>query len=247
MNWLELRQILAASQSVDVFFRDDDVDEDEPTLRRLLDIFAQRNIPVILGVIPATLTAAGIQLLTQFSASIEIVQHGWQHMNHEAIGRKCEFGSSRSLAEQLEDITRGQTRMNEAFGNLWFPAFIPPWNRCTAQTHQALEQLGFRVLSQLRGSASPLTGFSFQEISVTLDLYQWKDIATLKPQEKILQTLAQQLAQPQPIGIMLHHKVMNDEAFFFLEQLLDELRQDSAVRFHTFGSWLEHSEQYRER
>ena len=246
MNWLEFRQRLATSLSVNVFFRDDDVDEDEATLRRLLDIFAQRNVPVILGVIPATLTEAGIQLLAQFSASIEIVQHGWQHVNHELSGRKCEFGNSRSFAEQLDDIARGQARMNEAFDDNWFPAFIPPWNRCTAQTYQALGQLGFRVLSQLRSDAAPITGFSFQEISVTLDLYRWKGGATLKPQEEILQTLAQQFAQPQPIGIMLHHKIMNDEAFFFLEQLLDELRQAAAIRFHTFES-LENSVQYGER
>ena len=246
MNWLEFRQRLVTSLSVNVFFRDDDVDEDEATLRRLLDIFAQRNVPVILGVIPATLTEAGIQLLAQFSASIEIVQHGWQHVNHELSGRKCEFGSSRSFAEQLDDIACGQARMNEAFDDNWFPAFIPPWNRCTAQTYQALDQLGFRVLSQLRSDAAPITGFSFQEISVTLDLYRWKGGATLKPQEEILQTLAQQFAQPQPIGIMLHHKIMNDEAFFFLEQLLDELRQASAIRFHTFES-LENSVQYGER
>ncbi len=236
MNWSELQQQLALSKSLNVFFRDDDVDEDEPTLRRLLTIFAQRNVPVILGVIPATLTPECTSLLTEFSASIEIVQHGWQHMNHELTGRKCEFGSSRSLPEQLADIARGQARMNEAFGEHWFPAFIPPWNRCTAQTYQVLDQLGFRVLSQLHCLASPVTGFSWQEISVTLDLYRWKEGAMLKPQAEILQAISQQLMQTPPIGIMLHHKVMNDEAFLFLEQLLDALRQASAIRFHTFGS-----------
>ncbi len=238
MNWSELQQQLVTSKPVNVFFRDDDVDEDEPTLRRLLALFAQKNVPVSLGVIPAKLTTEGINLLTEFATSIEIVQHGWQHINHELTGRKCEFGSSRSFDEQLADIARGQARMHEAFGEHWFPAFIPPWNRCTAHTHQALAQLGFRVLSQLCGDASPLTGFSWREISVTLDLYRWKDGATLKPSAELLQAISQQLLQAQPIGVMLHHKVMNDEAFLFLEQLLNELRQASLVRFHTFGRWL---------
>ncbi|HEX4947676.1 MAG TPA: DUF2334 domain-containing protein [Blastocatellia bacterium] len=235
MNWSELQQQLATINHVDVFFRDDDVDEDEPTLRRLLQLFAQKNVPVILGVIPARLTGECVELLAHFSTSIEIVQHGWQHVNHELTGRKCEFGSSRNFEEQVGDIARGQVQMNEAFGNNWFPAFIPPWNRCTAQTHQALEQLGFRVLSQLRKDA-PITGFSFQEISVTLDLFTWKDGATLKPQEELLQEMIEQLSQPQPIGIMLHHKIMNDDAFLFLEQLLDALRQAPAIHFHTFRS-----------
>jgi peptidoglycan/xylan/chitin deacetylase (PgdA/CDA1 family) len=237
MNWSELQQQLATVKAVKVFFRDDDVDEDEPTLRRLLEVFAQKNAPVILGVIPAKLTNECINLLSQFASSIEIVQHGWQHVNHELTGRKCEFGDSRSFNEQLADIARGQTRMNEAFGNHWFPAFIPPWNRCTANTHQALDQLGFRVLSKLRKDA-PLTSFSFREISVTLDLFAWKNGATLKPQEELLQAIAEQLSQPQPIGIMLHHKVMNEEAFLFLEYLLDVLQQSSNIRFHTFESLL---------
>ena len=238
MNWSELQQRLAASRAVNVFFRDDDVDEDETTLRRMLAIFAQKNVPVICGVIPAKLTNECVKLLAKFPTTTEIVQHGWQHVNHELTGRKCEFGSSRSFDEQCADIARGQARLHEAFGNHWFPAFIPPWNRCTPQTYQALEQLGFRVLSQLRSDAPLITGFAWQEVSVTLDLYRWKDGATLKPQAELLQAIAQQFMQPQPIGIMLHHKVMNDEAFLFLEQLLEVLRQSSKVRFHTFESLL---------
>lgn len=238
MNWLEFQEALTTTESVDVFFRDDDVDVDEPALRRLLHLFAQKNASVILGVIPARLTSECVELLAQFSACIEIVQHGWQHVNHELTGRKCEFGPGRSFDEQHADIARGQVRMHEAFGNHWFPAFIPPWNRCTANTYQALEQLAFRVLSQLCKDAPPLTDFSFREISVTLDLFHWKEGATLKPEAELLQAIAQQLTQPQPIGIMLHHKVMNDEAFLFLEQLLNALQQSPNVRFHTFESLL---------
>lgn len=236
MNWAELQQQLATVNAVDLFFRDDDVDEDEPTLRRLLNLFAQKNVPLILGVIPAKLTDECVGLLAQFS-SLELVQHGWQHVNHELAGRKCEFGASRSFDEQYADLARGQASMYEAFGNQWFPAFIPPWNRCTATTHQALDQLGFRVLSQLRKD-SPLAGFSWQEISVTLDLFRWKDGATLKPTDELLGQIAAQCTQPQPIGIMLHHKVMNDDAFLFLEQLIDTLQPATNVRFHTFQTLL---------
>ncbi len=240
MNWSELQQQLMTHNRVNVFFRDDDVDEDEPTLRRLLDLFAQKNVPVILGVIPAKLTNECVELLAQFSSSIELVQHGWQHVNHELTGRKCEFGSRRSVEEQRADIARGQARMHEAFGERWFPAFIPPWNRCTTDTYRILDELGFRVLSQLHKDSSAITGFSFREISVTLDLFRWQDGATLKPQAELLQAIAAQLAQPQPIGIMLHHKVMRDDAFLFLEQLLEVLQQAATVRFHTFESLVQY-------
>ena len=242
----QLRSLLEHSQTdgklVEIFFRDDDVDEDEEFLRRLLRIFTSRKIPLILGVIPARLTALATALLLEkqrdFPGLIELTQHGWQHVNHEVSERKCEFGSSRNFAEQLADIQRGQMRMNEVFGEQWFPAFIPPWNRCTAQTCQVLNQLGFRVLSKLHGKLSSSPDFQGREISVTLDIFTWKNGARLKPAEEIFAELSNQIEHSNPIGIMLHHKVMNDKSFAFLESLLIELSASSAIRFHTFQSLL---------
>lgn len=225
----ELHTALASKKTVDVFFRDDDVDEDEATLQQLLAVFAERKLPLVLGVIPARLTTDCIALLQPFSASVELVQHGWQHVNHEATGRKCEFGASRSFAQQLDDLVRGQARMNEAFGEQWFPAFIPPWNRCTAVTERALQQLGFQVISKLREDEAATL---LPEISVTLDLFRWKAGAQLKPAAELWQAIAQQIQPGRPLGIMLHHKVMAEDAFAFLEQLLNELQQAANVRFH---------------
>ncbi len=232
----QFQKILAEAKTSNVFFRDDDVDVEEENLHRLLTIFASRKIPIILGVIPKLLTADCVNLLSVFSEFTELVQHGWQHENYELIQRKCEFGNSRSYEQQLSDIVAGQKMMNEAFGENWFPAFIPPWNRCTEATHQALDELGFRVLSTLRGSHPPVTGFQFQEISVTLDIFRWQNGATLKASEELFEELARQMTSGSSLGIMLHHKVMNDEAFLFVEQLLDALKQSPAVRFHTFKS-----------
>ncbi len=227
---------LAAEKTIDIFFRDDDVDIDEENLHRLLTIFSNRKTPLIAGVIPKLLTGDCIKLLSEFSEFTELVQHGWQHKNHETIERKCEFGNSRNYNEQFSDLAAGQKIMNEAFGKNWFPAFIPPWNHCTENTHRALDELGFRVLSKLRGSQAPVTGFQFREISVTLDIFRWQNGATLKSAEEIYEELTQQIVKGAPIGIMLHHKVMTDEAFLFIEQLLDALKQSPAVKFHTLAS-----------
>lgn len=232
----QFQKNLAEQKRVDVFFRDDDVDEDEETLHRLLTIFADRKILFIAGVIPKLLTVDCIKLLAQFSESAELVQHGCEHKNHEITQRKCEFGVSRNFEEQLSDLAAGQKIMNEAFGEKWFPAFIPPWNRCTEMTHRALDELGFRVLSKLRGRHPAVTGFQFREISVTLDIFRWQNGATLKSSEELYEELTRQITEGAPIGIMLHHKVMADEAFLLVEELLDVLKQSPAVRFHTFKS-----------
>jgi hypothetical protein len=233
------RQKLSAP--LNVFFRDDDVDEDEELLRRLLRFFGERETPVNLAVIPGLLTDGAVKLLAESQSNhpglFALNQHGWRHVNHEREGRKCEFGASRGFAEQLDDIARGRARLDEAFGADWFPAFVPPWNRCTEATHQALDRLGFRVLSAKQGSA-PVTGFGFREISITLDLFTWRGGPSLKPAEEIVDDLIAQMSGQQTIGVMLHHKVMGEEAFSFLGFVLDALKQHSIVRFHTFQSLL---------
>jgi peptidoglycan/xylan/chitin deacetylase (PgdA/CDA1 family) len=223
------------------FFRNDDVDEDEAPMRRLLRLFMERNTPINLGVIPGRLTAACAGLLAQSVIDapelLELNQHGWLHLNHEREGRKCEFGPSRTYAEQLADIERGQARMTEAFGPNWFPVFIPPWNRCTDETRRALDQLGFRAISARRGS-SVAKGYGFEEISITLDLYRWNDGARLKSPEEVVDDLIAQLSRQQAIGVALHHKVMDEQAFSFLGSLLDTLASHPDARFHTFQSLL---------
>lgn len=245
----QLKELLEQQEQVlpfHFFFRDDDVDCDEESLQKLLQFFARREKPLNLGVIPALLTAEAIELLAEYQVLhpklFSLNQHGWQHLNHERQGRKCEFGVSRSLAEQLDDIARGQARLNEAFGTHWFPAFIPPWNRCTLETCQALDQLGFRVLSAKR-SRTFVTGYGFREISVTLDLFSWKGGACLRPVEELTADLIAQIRQARfdqlPVGVMLHHKVMGDDAYVFLASLLDALAQYEFVHCHTFESLIE--------
>jgi hypothetical protein len=236
-----LAGLSAQGRAVNVFFRDDDVDVDEESLRRLLATFAERGLPLTLGVIPAGLTDECVSLLKEERCAqggrVELVQHGWSHTNHEAEGRKCEFGPSRDYAAQLADIERGMARLTEAFGADFFPAFIPPWNRCTADTFRALDALGFRVLS--KDSRAPVTGYGFREISTTLDIYTWRGGAALRPEAEILSELAAQLGERETVGVLLHHKVMRDDGWALLADLLDVLRAAPAARLRTLGEMAE--------
>lgn len=245
-EWFEtlrssLGQMESAGRSVKVFVRDDDVDEDEASLRQLLNLFLELEIPINLEIIPGLLTDAAIATLINYRQLrpdlFELNQHGWLHVNHETEGRKCEFGASRNYEQQLADIQRGQEVLRNAFGEAFSPVFTPPWNRCTEEAHRAMDQLGFTAISKLLGK-QPLTGYGFRELSVTLDIFRWKDGATLKPAEEIIEELTSQLRELDMVGIMLHHKVMDDRAFEFVRLLLDELRRSEAVSFHTFRSLL---------
>ena len=241
----ELRSTLerwqADERGIEIFFRDDDVDEDEESLRRLLDIFVRRNVALNLAVIPGCLTDSAIRYLgghrDTYPDLIELNQHGWRHVNHEREGRKCEFGISRTFSEQLSDIALGMAKMTSAFGDSWVPVFVPPWNRCTEHTCRALDQSGFLVLSRDEDGA-PVSGYGFREISISLDLYKWRGGAAMRPVVEILQDLILQMAQPKWTGVMLHHKVMSDEAFSFVDLLLETLNQYRNIRYHTFQGLL---------
>lgn len=230
-----LAGLSAQGRRISFFFRDDDVDVDEPSLRRLLEVFSSRGLPLALGVIPALLTDEAASWLKEERRAqggrIELVQHGWQHINHETEGRKCEFGPSRDYAAQHADIAQGLARMRAAFGTDFFAAFIPPWNRCTDDTFRALDDLKFQVLS--KDGQRLTTGYGFREISTTIDLCRWRGGAALKPADEIEAELIAQATEFNTIGVLLHHKVMRDDAFGLLSALLDVLQGAPSARFHT--------------
>jgi hypothetical protein len=234
-------QLLADNRRVRVFFRDDDVDEDEATLRRLLRIFLRHEAPINLEIIPGRLTNSAISLLRQYRDFrphlIGLNQHGWQHVNHEPAGRKCEFGPSRNFDKQREDLSQGRAVLDSAFGTAFFPAFTPPWNRCTNETYQALDELGFKVLSKDQDKP-PVAGYRFQEIPVTLDLYRWRHGPVMKAPAEISSELSRQLRDADRVGILLHHKVMDETAFEFLDLLTSELGAQPPVSLELFQSLL---------
>lgn len=234
------QQFQAGSKVMHLFLRDDDVDEDEESLRRLLDITVSRGVPLNLEIIPGRLTESATTLLDAYARSLpellELHQHGWQHVNHERERKKCEFGPGRTLHEQLDDIRQGKELLTSAFKGLVYPAFTPPWNRCTPDTYKALDDLGFLVLSKDR-SAQPITGYRFREISTTLDFYRWKGGTAMKTPDEIIGILIQQLVEGlSPIGLLLHHKVMDDTASSFVDDLLVTLAASPLIRFHSFRS-----------
>ena len=239
----ELRRFLEVTQDegqdLHLFLRDDDVDEDEEPLRHLLDIALARGVPMNMEIIPGRLTEGAIAALKNTlradPALLSLNQHGWMHMNHEQYGRTCEFGPSRSLVQQADDITRGKAVLESAFEDRFYPAFTPPWNRCTAGTLQILDELGFLVFSKDRGK-QPIPECGLTEISTTLDLFSWKTGPRMKPPHEIVHALIGQLTERSIVGLLLHHKVMERDAFRFLDQLLCELSRHSRVRFHTFPS-----------
>ena len=213
-DWLDpLRSVLDASdQQVRCFFRDDDAGWDDDALERLLDVFEPHGTPLDVAAIPAAITPRTVELLTARRSAgrndVVVHQHGYAHVNHELEGRKCEFGASRSAAEQADDITAGRELLGSQLGDL-APVFTPPWNRCAPWTAEVLHDLGVAILSRdLSAGVAGVPGLV--ELPVTVDWFaKRRKVAVDRTGRGEL--LAEMAREPRPVGVMLHHEVMSDQ------------------------------------
>lgn len=226
-DWLDpvRRALDRASAPVTLFFRDDDAGWDDEQLLRLLDLFGDYGVPLDLAVIPLALAPVLARRISdRVEAQPELVgvhQHGFAHINHEVGGRKCEFGPTRDAALQERDIRQGKQLLNESLGPAVQPIFTPPWNRCGAQTGDCLTRLGFRALSR-DSSAEPLDLPGLLELPVRVDWFAKRKGVPLT-REQIGMLIAEAMGGSHPVGIMLHHALMDEGERYAAGELLSLL------------------------
>jgi len=219
------------SDPVDFFFRDD-AGWGDAELFKLLDIFADHDLPMDLAAIPMALSRALVAELSRHRAlssnCARIHQHGFAHTNHEPVGRKCEFGAAREFESQRRDIERGQQRLQDMFGSLLDPIFTPPWNRCTEVTGKSLVALGVSVLSR-ESSAAPLKVDGLFELPIHIDWFAHHKGHRLTRSEWT-NLLADKISTYAAVGIMFHHAVMDGFEFGATIELLEALALHPKVR-----------------
>ena len=232
-DWLDpLRAALDQTDATTTwFFRDDDAGWDDARLFALLNCFAEFNTPIDLAVIPTELTdelaAALLKRRQQNPNLLGLHQHGYGHTNHEVVGRKCEFGLSRSLAQQSHDIERGGALLRAKLGDAIDPIFTPPWNRCTSATIASLQSLNFSALSR-DVTAAPLDTDNLIEISVNVDWSKRQNGVEIN--REILAINMAAASQLSCVGVMLHHAVMAAEDLTALRQCLELLSRHRTVQ-----------------
>jgi hypothetical protein len=235
--WLEpVREALArAAGTVTFFFRDDDAGWGDDRLHRLLDVFDEASAPIDLAVIPHAVTSALALALEErrrvVPELVRLHQHGLAHVNHEETGRKCEFGVSRSYEQQLDDIVTGQRILRELFDVEPDSIFTPPWNRCTADTARAVYATGIDVLSR-ESRAEPFGLPGVRELPVSVDWMRERDGVRVTPAETG-DAIADAVGAGAPVGVMLHHAVMDGADRALVAELLALLQNSPAARLAT--------------
>ena len=231
-NWLDpLRKTLdEAPGSIPFFFRDDDAGWEDERLFELLDVFADYNVPIDVAVIPKSIsreTAAFLRMrLEESPKQVSVHQHGYAHVNHEQTGRKCEFGDSRSSEDQHADIAAGKALLIDLLGPTE-SIFTPPWNRCTAATATCLQQEGFTLLSR-DITATRFNTPGLMELPVSIDWFGHRKGVRLTPGE-IGDSLSKAASAQSPVGVMLHHALVDDDERRRIGELLELLSSDSQV------------------
>jgi hypothetical protein len=113
-------------------------------------------------------------------------------------------------------------RIKSLFGSAADTIFTPPWNRCTQDTVNHLNALGFDVLSRDL-SGTPVQHGELREIAVGVDWSRYWKKDNSGPSD-IARRIADLAGSEEAVGIMLHHAEMDTTQRMHIQDLLRLLR-----------------------
>jgi hypothetical protein len=118
----------------------------------------------------------------------------------------------------MADIANGQVVLTEYLAEAFDLFFTPPWNRCTQDTVDCLEELEFKLLSR-DVTATQYNATKLDQVPVHID---WSKIIKSSPDPltELGNTVARHLSQNEMTGIMFHHADMEDNHLKTLAELL---------------------------
>ncbi len=232
--WCKLEKELSkwSDQSIYPIFwiRDDDAYKETQKLTRLISFTKEFNIPISLAVIPFLIEKSLVKILNSIDL-ISILQHGFKHKNYEPNGqKKSEFGESRNIGHMLEDIHHGAKLVSEYFERAYQPIFVPPWNRMSHLLLPHINCIGITAVSSFKKNlCGHATNIEYSKIiNTNIDIIYWKKNKVFAGEKDLVDQLIFELKVRrennsrirEPIGILTHHNVMNEDSFLFLDKLI---------------------------
>ena len=229
----ELHRWQQTGRVADLWLRDDDAVEPTAPLDRLLTLTGSHAVPATLAVIPA---GAKLALSDRIASEtgVTVAVHGWAHTNHApAEEKKQELGRHRLTEQVLTELAEAKSVIDRLFGERALLMLVPPWNRIDNTLLPSLANLGFAALS-VHGRAKPAP---IHIINTHVDLIDWHAGRTCRDHAALVNELAGELSwrletgSTEPIGILAHHLVHDQEAWRFLQELFEALAGNPACRW----------------
>lgn len=208
-----------------------------PALDRLLILARRHGLPLALAVVPKGATEGLAQRLAS-EPNVGVLQHGWRHRNHAPAGeRKMELGDHRPLGEVVEELRAGFGRLTSLFREKFHPVLVPPWNRISAAVADASIDLGLAGLSTF----GPAPAEDRHQVNTHLDIFEWRPERRPLSRVEAYAVLSLEIerrltGEDEPIGILTHHLVHEEESWDFLDELLGSITKHPAVRWPTVGA-----------
>jgi len=209
---------------MDLFFRADDIGWDYERFERLAGLFVSHGLKLNAAAIPLVVLQSRAKLdLDRFEGFLEMHGHGLAHLDYESSGKKSEFGDSRSDDDVRHDLERSYEAMRRLFGTLFFPAFVPPWNRLADRFLPRLPEAGYVMLSRDGRERAQTAGLV--ERNVGVDLHTSRKPPPPTPEALWDEVQRLEAAGAPAVGVMLHHARMDEAAFSFLEGFMRLLNE----------------------
>lgn len=237
----ELDAWRASGRTATLWWRDDDAHTRCPELDRLLALSRNRDVPCNLAAIPARVEESLIVSL-QSAPQAWVLQHGYAHVNHAPRGQGLgawELGLHRPLETVLDDLRQGKRILEDHFGQRFVPAVVPPWNRIDPALLEHFPGLGLIGMSaEDRGLQ---TAKRVRIVPAHADLLRWKGKAAhFAGAQRVANQLIGHLRSRRmktadtdtPTGVLTHHLEMDEDAWEFMNALLE------ATNAHTACRWL---------
>jgi peptidoglycan/xylan/chitin deacetylase (PgdA/CDA1 family) len=224
-----------AGRTARLWWRDDDAVAATPQFRDLLHLAGA--VPLALAVIPAFAHPELAAALAE-RPQIAVLQHGWQHVNRTAGGKKSEYPPGRAGDAAAAEIAAGRARLLALFGPRALPAFVPPWNRLGDDFLTVLPQYGIAALSGMAVPHRAALPSGLTAIDVHLDLVAWNggrgfigEDAALAKLVGLLRRRRYDGGERGPLGILTHHLIMDRATAAFVARLIALSRSHRALRW----------------
>jgi len=192
-----------------IFIRNDDAWTLDEPFQFFFNQMMIREIPVVYAVIPGKMEADFVSFLCSASKQhprlMNIVQHGWRHVNHSSDeARKYEFGPSRTFGQQSRDIEEGWKRMNAAFGDDFIPAFVPPFHGYDENTVRLVNDREFRIFSAGGGGLGNQPALLEIPANISFSRYD-RGTVEIHSAREMLEMMVKCFNRSSLSGILTHH------------------------------------------